>query len=146
MSTLMQRYTFCENHNRRECYHECVPVTLESANNAAGVFKTEVFTLTEPNPVSDHLMARVAQVIARTQHIPVESVTLDKTFEELKIDSLDGINMLFEVESEFNVEIPDAAVQSIRSVREMVNGIEVLLTAQASRLAAPPAAVMSEDL
>jgi acyl carrier protein len=80
--------------------------------------------------MSDELIARVTNVIAKTQHIPPETVTIDKTFEELKIDSLDGMNILFAVESEFNVDIPDEAAKSIRSVREMAEGIEKLLAAK----------------
>ena len=75
----------------------------------------------------DELIARVTGVIAKTQHIPPESVTIDSTFEELKIDSLDGINILFALENEFGVDIPDDAARQIRSVREMVEGIERLL-------------------
>jgi acyl carrier protein len=109
-------------------------------------FENEVFTLTSTlGPISNQLIARVAQVIARTQHIPAESVTLDKTFEELKIDSLDGINVIFEVENEFHVEIPDAAVYAIRSVRDMVEGLETLLAAQASGLAAEPGSITGGD-
>jgi acyl carrier protein len=80
---------------------------------------------------SEELAARVAAVIAKTQKIPPESVTIDKTFEELKIDSLDGINILFALEEEFDVDIPDEPANKIRSVREMVRGIEKLLTLKA---------------
>jgi acyl carrier protein len=76
------------------------------------------------------LFPRVARVIAKTQHIPEESITIDTTFEELKIDSLDGINILFAVEGEFDVDIPDDAARQIRSIREMVEGIEKLLAAK----------------
>ncbi len=75
--------------------------------------------------MSEDLISRVTGVIARTQHLPPESVTIDSTFEELKIDSLDGIN----------------AARKIRSVREMVEGIEKLLAAkQAASPAAPASA------
>ena len=57
--------------------------------------------------MSDDLVARAIQVIAKTQQIPPETVTIDKTFEELKIDSLDGINILFALEGEFDIYIPD---------------------------------------
>jgi acyl carrier protein len=80
--------------------------------------------------MSDELIQRVTNVIARARKIPAESVTFDKTFEELKIDSLDGINILFELENEFNLDIPDEAIRSIRSVREMAEGIEKLLAAK----------------
>ncbi len=73
------------------------------------------------------LNARVIAVIARMQKIPVDSVTLDKTFEQLNIDSLDGINIMFEVENEFGIEIPDEEVRQIRSVRQMAEGIEKLV-------------------
>jgi acyl carrier protein len=87
--------------------------------------------------MSDELIARVAQVIAKTQHIPVESITIDSTFEQLNIDSLDGINILFAVESEFDVDIPDDAAKKIRSIREMAEGIEQLLAAKQAQAANP---------
>ena len=80
--------------------------------------------------MSPEFVARVTGVIAKTQHLPPDSVTIDSTFEELKIDSLDGINLLFALESEFDVDIPDDAAKQIRSVREMVDGIEKLLAAK----------------
>jgi acyl carrier protein len=73
------------------------------------------------------LAAKVIQVIAQTQRIPVESITLDSTFEQLKIDSLDGINIVFALENEFNISIPDDGVQNMRSVRDTVNGVASLL-------------------
>ena len=39
----------------------------------------------------DDLTERVIQSIAKTQHLPVESIAIDNTFAELKFDSLDGI-------------------------------------------------------
>lgn len=80
--------------------------------------------------MSEDLIARVTGVIAETQRLPKESVTIDKTFEELKIDSLDGINILFALEGEFNIDIPDEEARAIRTVREMVQGIEKLLASK----------------
>jgi acyl carrier protein len=77
----------------------------------------------------DDLEKRTIEVIAATQHIPADTITIDSTFEELKIDSLDGINILFAVENEFNINIPDEAAQKIRTVREMVDGIRKLVEA-----------------
>lgn len=75
--------------------------------------------------------ARVIRVIAETQKIPVESVGAQATFEEMKFDSLDGINILFALENEFDINIPDDAAREIKSVPEMVAGIEKLLSAKA---------------
>jgi acyl carrier protein len=75
----------------------------------------------------EELTARVRSIIANSQHLPQEKITADSTFEELGIDSLDGINILFAVESEFNINIPDDAAQGLRSVRDVIDGIAKLL-------------------
>jgi acyl carrier protein len=75
----------------------------------------------------EELTARVQAVIAKTQHLPPEKVTADSTFEELGVDSLDGINIIFALESEFNVDIPSDVDQRLRSVRDAIDGIAKLL-------------------
>jgi acyl carrier protein len=74
------------------------------------------------------LSAEVIRVIAATQHIPVESIKAESTFEELKIDSLDGINIVFALENAFRIEIPDEAMNTMRSVRDVVAGVSRLLS------------------
>jgi acyl carrier protein len=71
---------------------------------------------------------RVQRVIAETQKLPAERVGEASTFKELGIDSLDGLNILFALEEEFSVEIPDDAGKDFTSVRDVVAGIERLLT------------------
>ena len=75
----------------------------------------------------EDLTDRVRGIIAAAQHLPQDKIRADSTFEELGIDSLDGINILFAVENEFNINIPDDAAQNIRSVRDVVDGIAKLL-------------------
>jgi acyl carrier protein len=80
----------------------------------------------------EDVMARVIRVIAETQRIPADSISPDSTFEELKIDSLDGINIVFAIENEFNVNVPDDAAKSLRSVRDVAEGIEKLIAGDGS--------------
>lgn len=87
---------------------------------------------------TDELREKVIRVIAHTQRIPPESVSLDSTFEELKIDSLDGINIVFELEKEFNIEIPDDGVQNLHSVRDTVEGVRKLVETKSQTV--PPGA------
>lgn len=94
--------------------------------------------------MTEEISARVIGVIAKTQHIPAESITIDSSFEELKIDSLDGINLLFALESEFDVDIPDDAARQIRSVRQMVEGIGKLLKMKAAKTSQPNAEATGE--
>ncbi|MEO7141985.1 MAG: phosphopantetheine-binding protein [Bryobacteraceae bacterium] len=79
--------------------------------------------------MSEDVSRRVIAVVAATQHLAPETITLDSTFEQLGIDSLDGIGILFAIENEFNVSIPDDDAKSIRSIREMVEGVSKLVAA-----------------
>ncbi len=78
--------------------------------------------------MSEELTQRVIKVIAASQKIPPEKVTVDSTFEELGIDSLDGVNILFALENEFNINIPDEGAQGIKGVREMIEALDKLMS------------------
>jgi acyl carrier protein len=81
---------------------------------------------------SAEIATRVMQTIAKTQHMDIASFTADSTFEELKIDSLDGINIVFAVENEFGIDVPDEAMKALRSVRDVINGVEKLIANKAA--------------
>jgi acyl carrier protein len=78
-----------------------------------------------PNNVTDRVLA----VIAKTQRLAPEKITADSTFEELGLDSLDSVNILFALEEEFGINIPDEEAREIRSIRQMIEGIEKLVAA-----------------
>jgi acyl carrier protein len=80
--------------------------------------------------MTEELTARVAAIIAKSQRIKVETVTAQSTFAELNIDSLDGLQLVFALEEEFQVDIPDDAAKEFRSVGEVVKGLQALLAAK----------------
>lgn len=80
----------------------------------------------------DDLTARVIEVIAKTSHKPIEGIQPDSTFEAIGLDSLDGMQILFALEEEFNVSIPDEAARKIRAIPDAVEGIRGLLAARAA--------------
>jgi acyl carrier protein len=77
------------------------------------------------------LTEKVIAEIASVKRIPTERINVDSTFEELAIDSLDATNLLFALEEEFGVSIPDAEARSIRNVRGAVEQVQKLLAAKA---------------
>jgi len=68
----------------------------------------------------------VFEIIAKQKRISPEQVTIDSTFQELGLDSLDAVNILFEVEGEFNISISDEQARQIKDVRQMVEGVAAL--------------------
>ena len=70
---------------------------------------------------------KVIAGIAAIKKIPTETITADSTFEQLAMDSLDAMNLLFVLEEELGVSIPDEAAYSFRDVRGAVAGVERIL-------------------
>jgi len=66
---------------------------------------------------------KVVEIITREQHLAPGTVKLDSTFAELGIDSLDGVNILFALEEEFKIDIPDSVAQNMRSVQPVVDAL-----------------------
>jgi acyl carrier protein len=77
--------------------------------------------------MQDELTKRVIGLMAATQHIPEEKIEIEKSFQELGIDSLDGINILFALENEFDINIPDESAKEIRTVQDVVEGVRKLV-------------------
>jgi acyl carrier protein len=80
--------------------------------------------------MSEDVLQRVIRVIAETQHMPQEKISSESTFQELGIDSLDGINILFGIENEFGISVPDDAAKTMRSVRDVAEGVKRLIPAE----------------
>jgi acyl carrier protein len=70
---------------------------------------------------------KVIEIIAREQHLDASKITIDSKFAELGIDSLDGVNILFALEEEFKIDIPDAVAQNMKSVRQVVDSLTRVL-------------------
>jgi acyl carrier protein len=78
----------------------------------------------------DSVTEEVLDVIAATQRIPREKITLDGRFEDLGMDSMDAVNILFALEEKFDITIPDESAKQIRNIREMVEGVQKLVDAK----------------
>jgi acyl carrier protein len=86
--------------------------------------------------MSDELVQRVLKVIAASKRIPLETVSIDSDFQQLGIDSMDAVEILFALENEFDISIPDDEVRSVRNVRQMCEGVEKLVARKLADAAA----------
>jgi acyl carrier protein len=80
-----------------------------------------------PSDVTEEVLS----VIAQTQRIPRENITLDSRFEELGLDSMDAVNIMFALEDKFDITIPDEAAKQIRNIRQMVEGVQRIVDSKA---------------
>jgi acyl carrier protein len=74
--------------------------------------------------MSDAVADKVISTLASVKKISAEKITVDTNLQELGIDSLDVFTLLFELENAFNISIPDDDVRSIKTVKDVVDGIK----------------------
>jgi len=67
------------------------------------------------------MQERVIKAIARACHVSPEEIHPDSTFQELGVDSLVGLQIIFELEEEFKISIPENIALEMRSVRDVIN-------------------------
>lgn len=87
--------------------------------------------------MTDSVVEKVVAALASLKHLPHERITLDSSLADLGFDSLDVVTMLFELEKEFEISIPDSEARSVRTVRDIAEGVRKLLAAASTGSAAP---------
>jgi len=79
--------------------------------------------------MSDSVEEKVIATLASVKRIPEDQIKLDSSLQELGVDSLDTFTLLFELESKFNISIPDDEARNIRTVNDIVAGVRRLVEA-----------------
>ncbi len=75
----------------------------------------------------------IIDIIAKTCSIERERITLDSTLKDLDVHSLDAVQVLFEIEDRFDIQVPERDDQySAGTVRDLVAGVERLVAAKAA--------------
>ena len=77
--------------------------------------------------MADNVAERVIEVISRSNQLPGAHVTMETSFQELGMSSLDALALIFDLEEEFGVSIPNDEAMQIASVRQAVEALERLL-------------------
>ena len=68
---------------------------------------------------------RVKHIVVEQLGVKEEEVSGDSSFvDDLGADSLDTVELVMELEEEFDINIPDDAAEKIRTVGEVVNYID----------------------
>jgi acyl carrier protein len=77
--------------------------------------------------IEEDVQGRVIAVLKKNRRIGSIPLQLDTRFDQLKLDSLDVICMVFDLEEEFKITIPDNAAQHMRCIGDVVEGVKVVL-------------------
>ncbi len=68
---------------------------------------------------------KVCKILCDQLDVEESAVTMDAEIaSDLGADSLDVVDILMSIEDEFNVEIPDEAIENVKTVGDIVNYLE----------------------
>ena len=78
------------------------------------------------------LQETVFEVISQELSLPSEAFSLETPLEELGIDSLKAITILYELEDRLDIEIPNEVFDLIKNVGDIVHQLQQLTTSSDS--------------
>jgi acyl carrier protein len=77
--------------------------------------------------MSQLVFEKIATLLSTKKGVNKELISIDSSFEELGLDSLDSIELIADMEDEFNVTIPNSELQEIKTIRNAVDGLSKAL-------------------
>jgi acyl carrier protein len=73
--------------------------------------------------MSDAVFKKVAELVAARVHISPDEVSIDSTFADLGVDSLGAVSLIYDLEDEFGIEIPNEVAMNVQTVRQVVESL-----------------------
>lgn len=79
-------------------------------------------------------------IISKEAGIDIGKITQDSTLKDLEIQSLDAVQIIFEIEDHYKITMPDRDPNfDTESVKGLVEAVERLVAEKQTAAAAPPA-------
>jgi acyl carrier protein len=73
---------------------------------------------------TQEILTGLADIVNEVAGVPTTDVQLDKRFlDDLDVDSLSMVEIVYAAEEKFNVEIPDEATKGLKTIGDAVNYI-----------------------
>jgi len=73
--------------------------------------------------------AKLIGIVRKEKDVPDDKLTPETTLVDAGIDSLDSLTILFGIEEEFGISIPDDRAKTIKTFGDMIDVVEALLPA-----------------
>lgn len=71
------------------------------------------------------IFEKVKEIVANILGINPEEITMESSFvDDLGADSLDVVELIMDLQDEFNIEIPDEEAEKVKNVGDVVNYIK----------------------
>jgi len=74
--------------------------------------------------MNQEIFEKVKPIIADCLNVQVSDITPDKTLKDLHADSLDSVDTIMKIETEFDLAIPDDEMEKFTNIQSIVDFIE----------------------
>lgn len=81
--------------------------------------------------MTQNLVTAVIMAISKQKGLDASSIDLNSTLPELGVNSLDAISIVYHIEDQFGIEVPNEMLADLASVRDIVDKLSTLITARA---------------
>ncbi len=75
----------------------------------------------------DEITQKLIEIVRQEKTLPDDKLALDTPLADAGIDSLDSLTILFAIEEQFHISIPDEAARGIKTLGDMVDVVQRLL-------------------
>ncbi|HEX7155411.1 MAG TPA: phosphopantetheine-binding protein [Thermoanaerobaculia bacterium] len=80
-----------------------------------------------PTLSREEITERLIAIVRKEKNLPDDQLDPATPLAEAGIDSLDSLQILFGIEEEFHISIPDDRARAIRTFGDMIDTVEQLL-------------------
>jgi acyl carrier protein len=75
----------------------------------------------------DEIQQKLIEIVRQEKDIPDDKLTPETVLAEAGVDSLDALTILFAIEEQFHISIPDDKARAIKTFGDMVTVVQELL-------------------
>ena len=73
--------------------------------------------------MEERVFQKVRDILSEKKGVSADAISMDSSFEELELDSLDAVELIADLEEAFGVNVPNTDLQKVRSIRDAVEGL-----------------------
>lgn len=74
----------------------------------------------------DEIEQKLIEIVRKEKDVPADKLAMSTSLADAGIDSLDALTILFEIEEQFGISIPDHDARAMKTLGDMVDVVQRL--------------------
>jgi acyl carrier protein len=73
--------------------------------------------------MEERVFQKVRDILSEKKGVSADAISMESSFEELELDSLDAVELIADLEEAFGVNVPNTDLQQVRTIKDAVEGL-----------------------